>query len=1053
MDGGKYVVCWLRSVVEAGAEMNRGPWIMFLLAAVTPLMLCLVGCAAEPGRAPGLPVTQNYPDAPWRAKSLMPVSLRPVPGLEPLAVARRGVATIVIVPCSTMPYYREVADFLVRYLRQATGAKFSVAAQAPATGQAIYVGPVAVKGAESILARARSLPPEHFIVERFTGGVMLVGNDTYRALDLGRKLTIKRSPFLHGMQFCSKGTYFAAVDFLERFVGVRWYFLGPLGTCVPDWKQRDLVVPPMKYSDGPVFPYREACCIMLNAKAARACGYQVKPQLNKYYAQTEYLAWGNRNGNMSPGKLNHTDCYWGELYAREHPEYFALRKDGTRMTGQKGREMFSCQRCYSSEAGFQQHLRNIKEYLATGKGARAFTNRPGQCLPNRDFIYWAPNDGFRGCACADCQKLIDPDAPPNNRYARLIWTYTAKLGRAIKERWPGRKLCVFSAYSGAVDIPADIKLPDNIVFTFCLSGGTPDCYMKEPKYYQRNRELLELYFRTTGRKVYLWQYPNLPYYSTGILYPYMAPHAQAEFLRSSRDRVQGAFAHHTYAINSPDLYGRVLWNPDLDIDACLAEYPRKMYGKAGPLMKEYLDLRVSRWEKTRWSYLPPPVRIWKAIPDKLIWKETFPRHVRDRMEQLLASALKTVPVGSIEHRRIEYAIKVAAPFFEQGRFVDAMVKPVINCALASGPLVIDGELDEWRGVPCVRLRDWMGGPARERTELLVIHDRAAVYIAGRVYESTGAMLPAAAERAEKAGSIYRHDSVEIFLCPEQIGLDEAGMAQSEQFFQIALDANGSIEVRRKPLQSPESSVLRNFDCKLAVKPMGKGFRFELRIPFAAMGAPAPKAGCSEWFVNFYRNRPRGRDKGYQAWSPTLGKPFFDTRYFGILCFQDRPLFVFDWKSMKTAIKNAGSLRTSQAVKGGRYQAVFKETGKAGAGTGGNPWIDFYAPVLRLEQPVVVEYRFRYKGRGVSAINLCLKESREADGHRDYAVGKFIISPDTLGNTWSDWHLGRLKVSRTADRMRDITYWSVGLALKPGTDFMLEIDELRVYPAEAFKSSP
>ena len=456
---------------------------------------------------------------------LMPVKMKPIKGLAPLVIAEAGVARTVIVPATNMPYYREVAEFLADYLHRATGAGFTIATKPPQEDEAIFVGPVERPGTEKILERARALAPERFIVERIPGGVILVGNDSYRSIDVGKPLTIKTVPFVFGMSFCSKGTYFAAVDFLERFVGVRWYFLGPLGTCVPDVKGKTLSLPSVTYEDGPVFPCRDAWGIALDLKAAEECGIDVKTY-KIYYALCEMREWGNRNGIMRPARAQHTDCCWHKFYAKDHPEYFALRADGTRMIGKGGPEWFSAldtsQRCYTSEAGFQQHLRNIEQYLATGEGAELFTDRLGECLPNKDYIYWAPNDGFAGCECPGCKALIDKNAPPDKTKSRLMWSYVAKLGNAIKAKWPEKKLCVFGAYFDDATIPDDIKLPDNIIVHLTLAG-VPDCYMKEPTYRQYNQELLDYFYAKTGHKVSLWLYPDLPYELMMVPYPYRAP--------------------------------------------------------------------------------------------------------------------------------------------------------------------------------------------------------------------------------------------------------------------------------------------------------------------------------------------------------------------------------------------------------------------------------------------------------------------------------------------------------------------------------------------------
>ena len=1014
------------------------------VSSVTVLLLPATSCSladTPPGDHPELAparVAALLAEKPWESKGLTPVNMKTAEGLAPLVIAEGGAAKVMIVPAAGMPYYREVAEFLADYLGQATGVKFVIVAEPPREGEAIYVGPVERAGTERIIERARALAPERFIVERIPSGVILVGNDTYRSIDVGKPLTIKTVPFAFGMLFCSKGTYFAAVDFLERFVGVRWYFLGPIGTCVPDRTGKKLDMPSMNYEDGPWFADRRAFGVYLD-KAAET-GLELKPY-NNYYTLNEFRQWGHRNGAMRPAKAQHTDSYWGELYGKDHLEYFALRADGTRMIGEFGREMFSSQRCYTSEAGFQQHLRNIEQYLATGEGGRAFTERLGECLPNKDFIYWAPNDGFAACQCPACQALVDKNAPVTERNSRLIWAYTAKLGNAIKRKWPGKQLCVFGGYSGATTIPDDIKLPNNVIITLTI-GTVPECFMKEPTYLQANQALVNYFFAKTGQKVSLWTYPNLPYYSMRVPYPTFAPHSQAEFIRANRDKLGGVFTQEFYPLNAlgSALYAKLLWNPDVDVDAFLAEYPAVMYGPAAPRMKEFLDLCVSRWENTHWSYLPPPLRLDEAIPAQMIWKETYPQAVRAQMQDTLKAALAAVPDKGMYRERVQYAIAAAAPFFEAGKFADEMVKPVIDCAKFAKAPVIDGDLKEWEAVRPVELKTWKGEPVKERTEFMVARDEDAVYIAGRAHEPEGLVLA----NDPKDRNIYGYDSVEIYLCPEQIGLEAAGMAQSEQFFQIALNARGETKVNRKTLQRTDWGAPEKFDFASEVKPMGNGFQFEIRIPYASMAAPAPREGRSEWFVNFYRNRPRGGDKGYQAWAPTMGQSFFETRFFGILRFPPQPLYQVSFDKITASVQRAEGLETAAAVKDGNLVV----TVNAGPGIRENapPYVDFTGiPPLPLRGPVVLEMAFRYRGKGVAEVNLCVKESYDAAKHRNVAVYHYLPSHSPAQTVEGDWIVGRLKVPQEGTPMRDLTYWNIGMSVAPGADFTLEVAYIKVFP--------
>ena len=57
-------------------------------------------------------------------------------------------------------------------------------------------------------------------------------------------------------------------------------------------------------------------------------------------------------------KSGHTDGRWHQSYAEDHPEWFAMRQDGSRMLGKQGKH--SSQRCYSNEEAFREHIETIE---------------------------------------------------------------------------------------------------------------------------------------------------------------------------------------------------------------------------------------------------------------------------------------------------------------------------------------------------------------------------------------------------------------------------------------------------------------------------------------------------------------------------------------------------------------------------------------------------------------------------------------------------------------------------------------------------------------------
>ncbi len=80
------------------------------------------------------------------------------------------------------------------------------------------------------------LPPQGFVVKTFEGGVLIVGNDTTILEDASGR---------------GRGTLYGALDFTERFLGVRYFFPGEAGTYWPGMK--DFTVKPENYTDAPYF--------------------------------------------------------------------------------------------------------------------------------------------------------------------------------------------------------------------------------------------------------------------------------------------------------------------------------------------------------------------------------------------------------------------------------------------------------------------------------------------------------------------------------------------------------------------------------------------------------------------------------------------------------------------------------------------------------------------------------------------------------------------------------------------------------------------------------
>ena len=299
----------------------------------------------------------------------------------------------------------------------------------------------------------------------------------------------------------SRGTFFAAVDFLERLVGYRFYFPG-IGTHIPNYSESELIIPPVKYSDSPVFDYR-------------AFGYNSgmdSASIKSSPPESQFWNTLLRLGDINLKTSWHTDSRWAEVFGKTHPEYFALRKDGSRAVGDRGK--YSSYRCYTSEAGFKAHIDAIEEYYKTGKGRVLFGSKFREFAPNRKYIHWGISDGFRGCHCPECLKLIDAKKTGAAKYSKLYYTYVLKLAKEIKKRWPDKILKVH-AYAAYRTIPAfvDKENPGNILFSAVrvAPDSTSAAFLKEDFIFKSASEDARRRRKLSPGKPYIWlHYPHAP---------------------------------------------------------------------------------------------------------------------------------------------------------------------------------------------------------------------------------------------------------------------------------------------------------------------------------------------------------------------------------------------------------------------------------------------------------------------------------------------------------------------------------------------------------------
>ena len=870
---------------------------------------------------------------------------------------------------------------------------------------------------------------ESFSVKSFDKGIILVGNDQPGNTHNNKLRTSSLN--------YSRGTLFAAIDFLERMVGLRFYFPGKLGTAVPDYKKKLLTIPAVAYSDKPVFPFRMGSYRYHGFADNKAAGTSNK---------TERLYWASmmRIGDINKQRHGHTDNKWNQLFAASHPEYFALRKDGSRMIGKRAGH--SVQRCYTSEAGFKAHLDAIAKFYKDGKDYTAFASR--SMAPDKKYIRWWPNDGFKGCECPKCQKLTDKNSTAP--HARLIWYYVAKLADAIKQRWPDKTLLV-PAYSSFRKPPKGTKIPKNVTVIPVLPAGVSMAYLKEPACWKEADKDMKMLSKINTKKFWMWMhYPHRPRITNRLDTPYPVPHVMLKYIKKHKDKMSGYYLNgHITTVLALDgivlyLWYQALWNPDIDPDAMTEEYCNLMFGPTSSTMKEYWKLITNRWEKVRWKNMPDMAnrkdRMGSIIPRDYYFGETYPKSIRIKLKKMLEKALKKTSKGSIYNQRMKWMLAGTEKFFVQGKMFDTGGS-VRTEAIKLTP-TIDGKLDEWKKLPHLNLLGNTNGKAPAApTWIWTAFDDKNLYIAGKVFEKGGKFNTKG--KMARDMPLWRTDDIEIFICGDLAGLKEAGLPQSSQFHQIIINADGSIFDAHKHDNKSNKKINIDFDFK-TVK--GKdGFVFEMKIPFKSIDAIPPKPGDS-WPMNFYRTRYVNGVATAQAWSPTMSS-FHDTSKFGTVIFPKDTLWKMPLKLMKngrspfiqafpknvkTEIKFANNqmIVKCQAPKNLKKDFELKFYGKLGARPN----------IQNNKTPLVCEFEFDIKGTGVFRVRGGVGKAKS----RTEYIGKAYHTRVAPGSKIDQKIVSRAELSRNKKTINTAETCVFAIKAKSGADFTVILRKMVVF---------
>ena len=498
------------------------------------------------------------------------------------------------------------------------------------------------------------LPRDGFVLRTHGDHVYAAGRDSETA---DPRRCIRNGSLGGGIRF-ERATLFAVYEFLERFAGCRFFFPGDCGEVTP--RQVSFTVSDTDLTRAPYFTSRDPYM------GGDGVWYDDGPPGSERPQSGKVLHWLRLRMDTESVPCCHGQ-QWNmirERFAATHPQYFQMRRDSSRCTGtpkpgQKAHDFN--QLCQSSDV-WDVFYEDAKAYL-TGKSAEsrgipsrynALKSAWNQNFTNGKYVDVMPQDAFHECFCSSCQKAYDKSSP---HYATdLVWGQTAKLARRLKEDGINAVVSQMS-YLPYGSVPS-FALPDNILVTVAQPG--PWSVRNRAKF-DGQIALFKAWYEKTNRRIRTWTYAH-KYGRTRIPgVPVPAPRAYGRFWKAAAPYVCGGFLE-TEADRSIQQYfnyyvfSKIAWNPDLDVEALIADHHEKMFGAGAQAMAEFYAILEDKWigeiaGNIKETSLGPVA----VVPSEYdIWTKVYSPAVIRSLGALCDRAAAAVKAGSPEAKRIAF---------------------------------------------------------------------------------------------------------------------------------------------------------------------------------------------------------------------------------------------------------------------------------------------------------------------------------------------------------------------------------------------------------------
>lgn len=522
----------------------------------------------------------------------------------PLGLVRngRGVAQVVLAeqPSAVALY---AAEELISHVHQASGVKLELlkeTALPTPEGHYIFIG-------ETLAARKAGIDSATLLPD---GYILRVKDDN---LYICGREDAESSP--RDEHNNSRGTLFGVYDLLSHHLGVRWCWPGELGTYVP--RTQDITIPSdLNEQRKPRLAFRtygwrhvqQAASSKYNPKIERLAFSRTGAK-RYHQSLSTYLARHGIGFSERKPDTHHRFAGWWLKYGKEHPEWFAMDKNGRRGPKEDANitELRQTSICVSNP---ELHKFIIEQDWNGG-----------------DFLLLGEVDRRVFCQCEKCRSWDGPQpaTPPDfakqdyepqmvsDRYARF-WQTIYEM--AVK-RNPNVKVTTYLYWNYLPAPLGDIKLHPGIYGEFVPWTGKT-AYFPMPA--ECEQWLREQWMGWKRRNITIAYRPN--YFHGGYVMPHISTWQSGEFFKFAYrngmlgTRFDSLYGH--WAAKGPMLYMhmRLFWNPELEIRDIRQEY-FSAFGPAAGDVEHYFDYWEEYAGKRSRDTLFNPINCHRSYPEKV----------------------------------------------------------------------------------------------------------------------------------------------------------------------------------------------------------------------------------------------------------------------------------------------------------------------------------------------------------------------------------------------------------------------------------------------------